>query len=168
VLTCTANFVSIGEQIKNLGGAVEEFAGCIDSLPERLFLKEINGWSPRDVLAHMVGWNRYTIVGCQQIRRGETPFYFIDPGQDFSKVNAVLVQKYNSRDKRRLLDELRVSAQELTQFLLALDSAEWEVDFGVRYGGWTITIKNTVGVLIREYIEHERQIKEWADSQHHR
>jgi hypothetical protein len=160
--------VDINEQIRSLSSSVEEFARCIDSLPEGLFLKEINGWSPRDVLAHLVGWNRYTIEGCQQIRKGETPFYFIDPGKDFSKVNEVLVQQYDSRDKRQLLDELAVSANELTQFLLTLTPMDWEADFGVRYGRSTIAIQNTVSVLIREYIEHGRQIRDWADSQHYR
>jgi len=124
----------------------------------------MDGWSPRDVLAHLIGWNRYTIEGCQQIRRGETPFYFIDSGDDFSKVNAVLVRKYDSRDKRRLINELEASAQELEQFLLSVDSTEWESDYGVNYEGGPVTINNSIDVLIRDYLVHRQQIEKWAKS----
>ena len=137
---------------------------CVDTLPALLFLTKIDSWSPRDVLAHLIGWNRYTIEGCQQIRKGETPFYFIDPGDDFSKVNALLVQEYYSSDKRRLINELETSAQELEQFLLSVDPTEWEADYGVTYEGGPVTIKNSIDVLIRDYVVHRQQIEKWAES----
>ena len=157
--------MTIEEQVRSLSHSIEEFVRCIDSLPEGLFLAKMNDWSPRDVLAHLIGWNRYTIEGGQQIRRGETPDYFIDPGDDFSKVNAVLVQKYDSRDKRQLVNELKTSAEELKQYLLSLAPAEWEADYGVKYEGGAVTIRNTVDGLIQDYVEHKRQIEEWAKSQ---
>jgi len=36
-----------------------------------------------------------SIEGSNQIRRGELPFYEIDPGEDCSKVNAVLILEYS-------------------------------------------------------------------------
>ena len=156
--------MTIEEQVNKLSRGIEEFVRCMDSLPRNLFLKKINNWSSRDVLAHLIGWNRYTIKGCERIRRGELPFYFIDPGNNFSKVNAVLVQKYSSRNKRKLVDELKVSSQELKQFILSFDPAEWEADRGVRHEGGSVTIKNTVDVLIRDYIHHKEQIEKWAKS----
>ena len=152
------------EQIKNLSYCIQEFIRCIDTLPALLFLTKIDNWSPRDVLAHLIGWNRYTIEGCQQIRRGEIPFYFIDPGDDFSKVNALLVKKYNSSDKRRLINELETSAQELEQFLLSVDPTEWEANYGVTYEGEPVTIKNSIDVLIRDYVVHRQRIEKWAES----
>jgi len=150
------------EEVNKLARCIEDFAGCIDSLPRKLFLKKIDDWSPRDILAHLIGWNRYTIEGGQQIARGETPSYFVDPGDDFCKVNAVLVRKYHSTNKRELLGELEVSARDLKQFLLSLDSVEWESDHGVSYEGGHVTIKNTVDALIGAYVQHEEQIKQWA------
>ena len=141
-----------------------------NALPEGLFLEKMNDWAPRDVLAHLIGWNRYTIEGCQQISKGETPFYLIDPGDDFSKVNAVLVQRYDSRDERQLLDELKASAEELKQFLLSLGSVEREAGYGVSYAdhgvGYegAVTIRNTVDMLIYDYVEHREQIEEWVKS----
>jgi hypothetical protein len=157
------NEITIEEQLNNLDTRIQIFVRCIDSLPEAFFLKKMDKhWAPRDVLAHLIGWNRYTIEGCQQMRRGETPFYFIDPGDDFSKVNAMSVRKYGSKNRRKLVNELEASAQELRQFLLSVDAREWEADYGVRYKGGLVTIRNTVDALMSDYIHHRQQIKEWA------
>jgi hypothetical protein len=94
--------------------------------------------------------------------RGEVPFYDIEPGEDYSKVNAVLVCEYSSRDKQELLDELKASTQELIQFLQLLDSSEWDCDYGVRHQGAIITIRDTIDELIEDYDIHREQIKEWA------
>ena len=155
----------VDEQVNKLTRRIEDFAGYIDSLPKNLFLKKIDDWSPRDILAHLIGWNRYTTEGGQQIARGETPSYFIDPGDDFCKVNAVLVREYHSTNKQELLSELKVSTRELKQFLLSLDPVEWESDHGVSFEGGRVTIKNTVDALIGDYVQHKEQIMRWVDVQ---
>ena len=154
--------MTIGDQINQLRRRVEEFASCMESLPSGWFLKPIDAWAPRDVVAHLIGWNRYTITGCEQIRKGETPFYFFDPGEDFSKINATLVQAYASRDKQEILGELTASLQELTQYLHSLDPADWERDTGVTYQGEVITIRSTVDALMGDFVNHQRQIEAWA------
>ena len=74
----------------------------------------------------------------------------------------MLVRKYSSRDKIRLLDELESSADELKSFLCLIDPLEWDRDYGVRYQGFTITIRNTVDVLIEDFINHRQQIEQWV------
>ena len=157
--------MTIEAQINKLSLSVEDFTRCVASLNEELFLKKLNDWSPRDILAHLIGWNRYIIEGSKQIKRKELPFYDIDPGESYSKVNAVLVRQYSSRDRQELLDELQVSTKELQQFLSSLDSIEWERDYGVRHKGAAITIQNTVDELIEDYDIHREQITEWAKRQ---
>jgi hypothetical protein len=134
------------------------------ALEEELLLRNINGWSTRDIVAHLLGWNLYIIEGSNQIMRGDLPFYDIDPGEDYSKVNAVLVREYSSKNKHELLDELRASAQELIQFLRSLGSSEWEQDYGVRHKEQIITIKNTMDELIEDYDIHRERIANWAAS----
>jgi len=34
-----------------------EFCDCIRSVPDRRFLEPMNGWSPREVVAHLIGWH---------------------------------------------------------------------------------------------------------------
>ena len=151
------------ERLRNLDESVRAFAHCIRSLSGRLFLAKLDEqWTPRDVTAHLIGWNRHTLEGSRQIRTGQQPFYFANPGDDFSKVNAVSVGKYNSRNARELVDQLETSAQELERFLLSLDPAELEADYGVRYRGGSVTIGNTVDALVDDYVLHRRQIEDWA------
>ena len=154
--------MKIEEQMAKFDKSIEDFAHCVASLKEEFFLKRSDHWSPRDVVAHLIGWNRYIIEGSKQIRRGELPFYDIDPGEDYSKVNAVLVLEYSSTDRQKMLDELQVSAQELKRFIQSLDSSEWSRDYGVRHKGAIITIQNTVDELIEDYDIHTERIKEWV------
>ncbi len=125
----------------------------------------MDGWSPRDVTAHLIGWNLHTIKGVRQLRRGETPFYLIDPGNDFCKVNAVLVREYDSKDKKNLIVQLNAFAEKLKEFLIAVDPADWETDFNVEYKGKPVTIKNTVDALISDYIAHRQQIERWIEKE---
>ncbi len=154
--------MKIETQIAKFDQSIEDFVRCVASLNEEFFLQRSDHWSPRDVVAHLIGWNRYTIEGSNQIRRGELPFYEIDPGEDCCKVNAVLVLEYSSTDRQEMLDELQVSYHELKRFIQSLDSSEWSRDYGVRLKGDVITIQNTVDELIEDYDIHTERIKEWV------
>ena len=154
--------MSYKTQITQLGVGVEDFARCVHALDEDLFLETLGRWSPRDIVAHLVGWNRYIIKGIKQIKKGELPFYDIDPGENYSNVNAVLIREYPSRERQDLLNELEASARELVQFLESVDPEEWDRDYGVRHRGINITIQNTVEELTADYVHHKEQIVEWA------
>ena len=152
------------DQIYRFAQAVESFAACIDALGEKSFLVKLNGWSARDILAHLIGWNRHVIEGSKQIQRGELPFYDIDPGENYSNVNAALVRQYDSNSGQVLLDQLETTARELKEYLRGLDAATWARDFGVRHDGSRVTISETVDELIKDYDHHRRQIEDWARS----
>lgn len=153
---------TIQDQLYRLDLAVESVANSIVALSEKSFLMKLNGWSPRDILAHLIGWNRYVIEGSKQIQRGELPFYDIDPGENYSKVNAALVRQYGSTDRQSLLEQLRTAASELKEYLAALEPANWARDFGVRHDGSRVTIIDTVDELIEDYDHHRKQIEDWG------
>jgi len=157
--------VKLSQQIKGLDQAVESFAASVLSLPEESFLSKLNGWSPRDIVAHLIGWNRHVVHGSEQIQRGDLPFYDMDPGENYSKVNEALVRQYDSTDRQALLEELRASARELQGFLESLDSEVWGRDFGVRHGGSRVTIRETIDELIEDYIHHSGQVEKFARTQ---
>ena len=152
-------------QIKQLDQAVSNFKTCIRDLPESKLLQPINGWTPRDVIAHLIGWNRRTITGCRQIKTGELPSYFSDAENDFSNVNAESLDLYIRTDRGLLLDELEDSSQALQNYLLFLDSTDWQTDFGAHYRDSTITIENTVADLIKDYDNHREEIQAWVKVQ---
>ncbi len=146
----------------DLERSVEGFIECIAALPAELFLKRIIAWTPRDVAAHLIGWNRYTIEGCRQLQRGESPFYLLAADDDFRTVNASSVEKYSMPERAEVLDELRASFRELQQFLLSVAPTAWDVDDGVRYHGRPVTIRNTIAALSHDYRHHATQITRWA------
>ncbi|MDI6785007.1 MAG: ClbS/DfsB family four-helix bundle protein [bacterium] len=156
---------TIRQQIETFDKNLEDFIRCIKSLSKNQFIKKINGWSSRDILAHLIGWNYYTISGAENIRRRTSPDYLSNPGENFSKVNAELVRKYASPVRRKLLAELKTSSQELKRYMSRLDPSEWNRDFGVKWEGSSITIRNTIDALINDYVRHRKQIEEYRNRQ---
>ena len=149
------------DQINQLELSVELFAASVASVRERLFLSEVTSWTARDIVAHLIGWNRYVVRGAMQIQRGELPFYDVDPGPNYSKVNAVLVRECADTDRSALLESLAASARKLTTFLRAMDPGAWDRDFGIRHEGETVTVKSTVDDLIADYHHHRVQLEEF-------
>jgi len=152
----------IEAQITRLGLAIESLEASVVALDQESFRAQLNGWSPRDIVAHLIGWNRLVIGGSRQIQLGELPSYDIDPGENYSKVNETLVQQYSATDREQLLEELHAAARDLQVFLESLDTEVWASDFGVRHGGSKVTICETIDELIEDYDHHRRQIEEWA------
>ncbi len=150
---------TLKSQGRELTDAVESFAQLVSSLDDETFLGPLGRWSARDVVAHLIGWNRYTLQGTKQIVGGELPFYDVDPGEDYANVNRLHLRDYPSRVKDELLTELRASAGELSEALSRLDPDTWSRDYGVRHKGQTVTIQSTVSDLIVDYAHHAQQIR---------
>ena len=89
--------------MRRLEATMAAFSGYIQALPAAVFLHRFTDWAPRDVVAHMIGWNQATQEAIEQIRRGEMPPYFMDLPNDFANVNAASVQAYSSTDRPKTL-----------------------------------------------------------------
>ncbi len=153
--------MTIDNQIKNLNNAVDEMSNAALSLSKEIFLEKIDdSWSPRDIIAHLAGWNRYIIKGSRQLINGELPFYDIDPGENYSNINKALIREYSTVDKDEIVKTLNESAKELAQFLKSIEPDSWDKDYGVRHAGEIITIRNTIDELIEDYTHHTRQLGE--------
>jgi hypothetical protein len=164
------------QDLQALQSAFETFTACLSSLPVLVFLRPMTQWAPRDVVAHLIGWNRYTRTGYhspwpsprsgegQGEAQGMVPFYFADAADDFRHVNAHSVQTYASPEKSTLLEELTNSFQELLHFLASLPPEAWEADYRVPHKGGPVTIAHTVGALSSDYLEHTKEIERWVAS----
>ena len=138
------------------------FVVLIRSLSEDLFLASMNGWSPRDVVAHLVGWNSLMRLSCQDILQGKPPAYYADAANDYRDINAGFVARFASRDRETLLEELIGSKQVLVIFLQTVDPAEWEADHGVEHhSGGPATVARVLASLEHDYLDHTRQIETW-------
>jgi len=158
------NSDTIETQIENLIEGVREIRLAVEALPEDAFLGPLGNWTPRDIVAHLVGWNRYYIRGSQQLLEGELPFYAIDPGENYSNVNARLVADYSSTNRTELLAEHEKSVHELAEYLRSLSEGEWRDSTGVLLEDEEVTVRQTVDWLIEDHHHHSKQIRDLAKS----
>lgn len=140
---------------------MHQFMRTIRSLPADQFTQSMNGWSPRDVVAHFIGWNRATIDVAEAMRKGQTPDVFVDPGEDFSKANAEFVRRYDSTDMVELLRQLELAYQALAQYLYTLEPAEWTREVSVPFAKEPVTIEWSVAELAADYDNHRQEIETW-------
>jgi hypothetical protein len=149
------------DQAKLLHHRVTDFERVALALDSDRFLASNGSWTARDIVAHLIGWNRLMIDGCRSLRARELPAYDEDPGVDFGNVNAALIREYDTVDRGALLAELRTSSNELAAFLRSVDPADWDRDFGVRHADEALTMRGTVDELLADYEVHERQLSSW-------
>ena len=153
------------ESIAKFDKALIDFIHCIESLDEGLVLSKLKNWSPRDIIAHLIGWNHHVVKGCTQIQSGVLPFYDIDSGDDYSKVNADIVKEISSTKREELLEQLTVSAEALKKFIRTVSPEDYVRDFGVRHEDEVLTIGITFEELINDYNHHKIAIEEWEKLQ---
>jgi len=146
----------------SLRSSYDDFVECVLSIPEADFLTPMDGWAPRDVVAHLIGWNRFMIQACTSIRSGEPPAYYADAPNDYRNINAALVERYASRSRLQLLAELAASMAEFETYLAELPASELTLDRGIlHYSGEPATVGKIVRSLAGEYNHHTRQINAW-------
>lgn len=148
-----------------LSQAYREFAKLLDSLSNEQFLTPMNGWTPRDVAAHLVGWNSLMIEAALSIMAGSPPAYYEDAPNDYSNINAGFTAKFSSESKRDLLADLRSSMEKLERFLSSLSTEELAKDHGVKHhSGSPATVTRIIESLASDYQYHTNQIEEWFDN----
>ena len=147
-----------------LKNAYQDFAGVILSLSNEQFLSSMNGWSPRDVVAHLIGWNSLMVEASLSILAGKSPSYYDDTPNDYSNINSGFTKRYSSQSKQELLAELKSSMEGFEAFALALPDEELAAHHGVRhYSGSPATVSKIIASLASDYQYHTRQIREWLN-----
>jgi hypothetical protein len=147
------------EQLADLELAYQSFIETARKLSSEELHTSLGDWTPRDILAHFIGWNRITLVGCAELCEGVEPFYFYDGTNDYRKVNAPFFERYNSTDREMLLAQVESTKGALLSYLSKVDENEWESDTGVpHYRGGLATVARCVDSLIRDYRKHRDEI----------
>jgi hypothetical protein len=147
------------KQLTDLETAYAAFIETMRGLSSKNLLASLGDWTPRDIAAHFIGWNRITLAGCSALREGVEPFYFYDGTNDYRKVNAKFLEQFSSIDRDLLLKEIASTKNVLVAYLKSIDEAEWELDTGiVHYRGGPATVARCVDSLIRDYRKHRQEI----------
>jgi hypothetical protein len=152
---------SAEERRAALRESIERFVKVVEGLPEERFLHVVDGRTPRDIAAHLIGWNYLAAEASGFLRRGELPPSLVEPGPDFSRVNGESMARFASRDKGTLLGQLRESGIAYDRMLRDLPAAEWDANRGVMFGNWAVTNGDFVGVMLGEFEHHRREIESW-------
>ena len=147
------------EQIQQFNTAYDRFVSVVTCLEPGDFLGSLGAWTPRDIVAHLIGWNYNIRQGCQQIQAGTAPVYHADAPNDYRVYNAGFIARYNSTDCDILLAELARGKAELLSYLQSVDARDWDKDFGAKhYRGGPATIGRSVESLTRDYVDHAAEI----------
>jgi hypothetical protein len=148
----------------SLKNVYQDFTGLILSLSNDQFLSPMNGWSPRDVVAHLVGWNGLMIESSLSILAGKPPSYYDDAKNDYSNINSGFTEKYSSESKQELLVEIKSSMEKFEAFIDSLPAEELVADHGVvHYSGSPASVTRIVNSLAGDYKYHINQIMEWLN-----
>jgi hypothetical protein len=152
-------FAGRQQQLADLEEAYGLFVECVTGRSREGFLESLGDWAPRDIVAHFIGWNRITSVGCGEIREGVEPFYFHDGTNDYREVNAAFLRRFSSNDREVLLRQMEATKDTLVCYLRMVDEDEWERDTGVvHYRGGVASVARCVDSLIRDYRKHREEI----------
>lgn len=155
---------SPSERRTALQESLDRFVRAVEGLSEEQFLHRAVDRTPRDIVAHLIGWNYHAIDASDYIRRGEMPPSLIDPGPDFSRVNGESIARFPSEDKGTLLGQLRESAIVYDTMLRDLPAAEWTDNHGVVRGNWSVTNDSFVEIMIGEFDHHRQEVEGWPSA----
>lgn len=146
-------------QLLDLETAYQAFMATLTDLPAEKFLTPLGDWTPRDIAAHFIGWNRITLAGCSALREGAEPFYFHDGTNDYRRVNAKFFMQFPSNDRAELTKEIESTMTVLAVYLRSIPEEEWEQDTGVvHYRSGPATTARCVDSLLRDYRKHRQEI----------
>jgi len=147
------------EQLADLELAYTLFMQTASALSPEDLMKSLGDWTPRDILAHFIGWNRITLVGCAELCESVEPFYFYDGTNDYRKVNASFIKKYNSTSGDELLEQIKSTMNTLVSYMGTIEEIEWELDTGiVHYRDGPASVARCVDSLIRDYRKHREEV----------
>lgn len=104
-------------------------------------------WSPRQVVAHMTGWEIETILQFERIERGTSALE-----HDIDLFNEKSVQQREHLYWDETLIELKEAQKKFNQKALSISFDDDSIDEGY----WEL-----INVQIEHYLHHIRQLKKW-------
>ncbi len=125
--------------------------------------RAVGEWSPRDVLAHLVGWERYVydVVRHLRARRPVTPNPDV---ADQEAYNAKVVAVWRTKSLKELIEALAISHRQLTVAIAG--SSQPQLDLEQPVGSSRDSISNLTLSVARRDAEYTRHLKAWRPATH--
>lgn len=118
-------------------------------------------WSVKDLLAHLVGWDKANLRAAKSILKGQVPSFYEHSDRDWQTYNAMLVKKYRKDSFEELLASARDSHEKLIEFLRTVPPENFNKDFGVRFRGYKVTIQRLLEAETKDEQTHYQQITDF-------
>lgn len=150
------------EAIARYENTHKRFVDFFEAYDDETLTAPLMKWSPRDILAHLVGWYPYTVTGCTEVQQGLLPFYEENAGENCCNINAGFIRQFADTPASELLTQFRDFGKKLIVFMESVPAENYSKDFGVRYGEELVTVGIVFKELTEDYEHHEKQLQEWA------
>ena len=109
------------EVYSQLEAARKELMAAIDGLtPEQMAIPVFDDWSVKDILAHIVSWEEYTLLDLQRVARGHMPALASFRQQDVDSFNALVMSLRRDFPLDQVMHELEASRKATIAALDAL------------------------------------------------
>jgi uncharacterized damage-inducible protein DinB len=133
---------------RKLAAVEEEFIQVIDSFNAKVRDQKIagGGWSVKDILAHIVGWEDEVIKQFQAFLVNPD----VDDTYDIDSFNESSVSSRKNKTRNEIIEELKSTQEELSAFISTL--SQKDIDAEDRFSEW-------VEVLINHYKHHMSQLQ---------
>jgi hypothetical protein len=118
-------------------------------------------WSIKDLVAHLIGWDKTNLEAVKSVRDGQVPAFYEHRDPDWRAYNAILVKKYKKDIIQELLAAAKASQQRLITFLQSIPPEHFNMDFGVRFRGYKVTIQRLLEAETKDEQIHYKQITDY-------
>lgn len=132
-----------------------EASGLSEKQRDQVFL---GIWSIKDLLAHLIGWDRTNRDAVKSVLEGQLPVFYNHHDRDWQTYNAMLVREYKRDSFKELLTLLKQSQEQLLEFLNTIPPETFNKDFGVRFRGYKVTIQRLLEAETEDEQTHLQQI----------
>jgi hypothetical protein len=99
------------EEVRSLlQEAHKELLAAIDGLtPEQMAIPVFADWSVKDILAHIVSWEEYTLLDFQRVARGHMPALASFNQREVDNFNALVMSLRRNFPLGQVMDELEAN-----------------------------------------------------------
>lgn len=125
-------------------------------------------WSIKDLLAHLIGWDKANLNAIQSVIRNEVPSFYEYHDRDWRTYNAMLVKKNKKGSFQELIATAKNSQQKLIEFLQTIPPEHFNKDFDVRFRGYKVTVQRLLEAEAEDERTHARQINDFFKISHDR
>lgn len=152
------------ELVRLLEAAYKRFEQTLDrfSDAQTTAANIVGVWSPKDVLAHMLYWQRLPVHELNAALRGER---YPEDGSNADEMNAKSVAANQNVSWNALREDFRRAHREVIDAVKSLPDAAFEPGSAVEQALNDTVVDALAGNTYDHYDVHETQLRAWLDTQ---